>query len=234
MANETMHPLLQQLYSLRQTVGRVTAENASKSRLIGEKERLLDQNLAPTNGGASLERNMKSVLPDYLQPGNVGDVNKVIWPFWFTAQTPELPAATGGTATQSVSTFTVTQEAAFILLEVTKAVFVHTTPAPGDDQFVLVDPNQPGAAAKTPGLSCIITDAQSRRQFMNSPLNFSHIGYDRFPWEFPAPMMFLPNSTIEVQLFNSNTANNYVPWLTFFGVRVRVEDAQEILSLVHG
>jgi hypothetical protein len=59
-------------------------------------------------------------------------------------------------------------------------------------------------------------------------------GLPEFPTVLNTPLMFLPNSTVEAQYSNTNNTNTYVPWITFFGYRVRIEDAHEILSLVTG
>lgn len=235
MANDNRfgmeNALLKQLRNLRIQTSQMAAANAARERVIQEQNVRASQNLKQVNGPQDVLANVRKFLPDYLVPGNLGDVNNVIWPFWFTAQTPELAAATPGTQVQSKSSFTVTQEAAFILLEITKAVFTHTT---GPDVFTYVDADNVGATPLTPGLSLILTDAQSRRNFMPTPLVFDHVGSASFPTELPTPLLFLPNSTIEIQLFNSNQTNNYIPWLTFLGVRCRIEDAQRILSTITG
>lgn len=230
MAN---HPLITQLQQMRDLATKLRASNSSLARNLDAKLIQENQGIVPTTGARSLQENMRRALPNSIVPGNVGDMNKIVWPFWFTAQTPELPPAVGGTATQSTSSFTVTQEAAFILTDITKAVFIHTTPAPGNDQFTYVDAAGSGATPKTPGLTAVFQDAQSSRVFMNRPMSFDSLGYAQFPTEMPAPQLFLPNSVVQVQLFNNNPTNAYIPWLTFFGVRCRVEDAQEILSLVY-
>jgi hypothetical protein len=46
--------------------------------------------------------------------------------------------------------------------------------------------------------------------------------------------MFLPNSTVEAIFSNKDAARTYVPFVTFFGYRVRIEDAQNILSTITG
>lgn len=222
------NPVLNQLRNLRIQVAQSSAANAARLSMVESQEKIRNEGLEKTTGPQSVARNFGRALPKYLVPGNIGDINKVVWPFWFTATAPELPAAALGTQVQSSSTITITQEACFVLMSITKAVFVKTA---GD--YFYVDPEQPGAAGKTPGLSMIMTDAQSRRIFMSNPYRLDNMGSARFPTEMP-PMLFLPNSTIEMQLFNTNTTNTYVPWITFFGYRVRVEDAQQLLSLVTG
>lgn len=235
MANNTNksgfeHPLLQQYRAIQINVDRLRASNNAREKILTEEKVIQNQGLEQVDGPQALERNIVRSLPDYLVPGNLGDINRVIWPFWFTATAPELPAAVGGTQVQALSMFTVTQEAAFILMSITKSVFIKTLQP---TVYTAVDPDVSGANGETPGLSVVMTDAQSRRFFMGNPLQFDHLGYAKFPTELP-PMMFLPNSTIEMQLFNTNAVNTYVPWLTFFGYRCRIEDAEMLLSLVTG
>jgi len=107
-------------------------------------------------------------------------------------------------------------------------------PGPSLPDYSYVDPNCCGQGILTPGLSMTIIDAQSSRNFMSQPLQLDNVGWAGFPTELPTPLMFLPNSIIETQLFNSNVSNAYVPWITYFGVRCRIEDAQRILSTITG
>jgi|WetSurMetagenome_2_1015567.scaffolds.fasta_scaffold20365_2 hypothetical protein len=228
------HPLIQNLQKLRAQVGAQQQLNQKLAYNVQQREIAHRQGLKNINGPQDVKDNLSQVLPNYLMPGNIGDVNKVCWPFWFTNITPELPAAIGGNASQSKATVTITQEAAFIVTSITKAVFIHTVPAPGVNVYTYVDAEQVGQTPLTPGLSMALIDAQSSRNFMSQPLNLDHIGDAKFPTELPTPLMFLPNSVIETQLFNSNPTNAYIPWITFLGVRCRIEDAQRIYSTITG
>jgi hypothetical protein len=60
------------------------------------------------------------------------------------------------------------------------------------------------------------------------------VGVPEFPSVLPTPILFLPNSTIEVTYQNDNATDTFVPFITLFGYRVRIEDAQNILSTVVG
>lgn len=225
------NPVLRQLQALRSQVGNQQQMNQRLRQAVEQQEISRRQGLVDVNGPQDVFTNLKRALPDYLMPGNLGDVNKVCWPFWFTNQTPILPKASGGTQTQAKASVTITQEAAFIVTAIMKSVFIYDSNA---GTYTYVDAGQVGATPLTPGLSMNVIDAQSSRNFMSSPLQLDNIGYAAFPTELPTPLMFLPNSIIETQLFNSNASNNYVPWITFLGVRCRIEDAQQILSLVTG
>jgi hypothetical protein len=224
------HPLVRKLNNLQVQVAQMQAANNAKNSQLNMREAALRQGTVPVNGPQDVMTNLRNVLPDYLVPGNLGDVNKVIWPFWFTNITPELPAAVGGTQSQATAMVTITQEAAFIITAFMKSVFLHDTIA---NTFTYVDPSNFGQAGQTPGLSMTIQDAQSSRVFMSNPIDLDTVGDGIYPQELPTPIMFLPNSVIKTQLFNSS-ASAYVPWITYLGVRCRIEDAQRIMSLITG
>ena len=165
-------------------------------------------------------------LPGMLRPGNVGDINRVIWPFWFTF-TPAPELAPGESSSAS---FAVTQEASFVAMAITKTVH-NLTVGP---TYTYVDPGDETGAGETPGLSFFLRDAQSSRVFMQSTIELDHIGAPRFPTILAQPMLFLPNSVVEAGYTNSNASNTYVPFVTLFGYRLRIEESEKIRSLVTG
>ena len=224
-------PVLQQLSNLQVQIAAMTAANQVKDAQLKVKEATLRQGTVPVNGPQDVMTNLRNILPDYLVPGNLGDVNRVVWPFWFTNLTPELPKASGGTQSQATASVTITQEASFIITNIMKAIFVHD---PIAGTYTYVDPAASAAAGLTPGLSMTLVDAQSSRIFMAKPIQLDTIGYSQFTTELPTPIMFLPNSVIQTQLTNTNTTLNYIPWITFLGVRCRIEDAQRIMGLITG
>lgn len=179
------------------------------------------------NSATDLYRNIKRGVPSRLMPGNVGDINNIIWPFWFTFTAPEL--APNQTATGSYS---VTQEAAFIAMAYTKVVFKKTT---GPTVYTAIDPAQEDpATGEANGLKFQFRDAQSTRVFAKTVVPLDAFGDPRFPSVFQTPIMFLPNSTVECVYSNSDAAATYVPWITMFGYRVRLANAEQILSLIEG
>jgi hypothetical protein len=225
-------PVLQKLKNLQVQIAALSAANQVKSaQLAVQQAAVQGQGTMPVRGPQDVLRNLRNVLPDYLVPGNLGDVNRVVWPFWFTNITPELPAAVGTTQTTSTATVTITQEAAFIITDILKAIFIFD---PIAGTYTYVDPSQPGQAGLTPGLTMQLVDAQSSRVFMSKPVELDTIGYSQFPYELPTPIMFLPNSIIQTQFTNTNTSFNYIPWVTFLGVRCRIEDSQRIMGLITG
>lgn len=164
-------------------------------------------------------------LPFYLAPGNVGDVNRVIWPFWFGTVRADVAASPAASVSTS---FSVTQEAAFVAMSYTKAVFLKTA---GPFNVSYLDPTYTNGAGKATGLSFRFRDAQSTREFMQAPIDIDNFGNPLFPTKLPSPMLIMPRATIEVG-FDNASANDYVVFLSFFGYRIRLEDAQNILSTV--
>jgi hypothetical protein len=228
---------------------------------IQAREAALGTNQSSVRGPQDMHMNLQLGLPEQMQPGNVGDLYQVIWPFWFTFD--KVCVGPG----ESVSTsFTVTQEASFIWTAMTKAVFkvtenipvngfpVDPPPEPPPEpvppfptplgvcgslghHLELIDSDDETDDGDADGLSIQIRDAQSKRQFVDEALDINHIGNSRFPWVLPTPQLLLPRSTIEITFMNDDPTEEpktYVPYITFFGYRTRIEGAQNILSPVYG
>lgn len=178
-------------------------------------------------GAVDLHNELAEGLPPNLQPGNVGNLNKVIWPFWFTFTAPVLLPATG-----TNGFITISQEAAFIWMSMSKVVFKKTGPGP-NHIYTAID----GAAtdedlASANDLTISIRDAQSSRVFMGSPIEIDNIGTGKDPSILPTPQFILPNATLECAFQNNHASNVYVPWITLFGYRLRVENSENLLSTI--
>lgn len=166
-------------------------------------------------------------LPPWLAPGNVGDINLVYWPFFFT--TPLIQVAQNSQATGS---FSVTRAASFVMTKLVKTVYQRTAVPPGPDtyNYEYLDPNQ-GAAGYAPGLGFSWRDASSSRLFVDRTIALDHVGNPRFPWTLDSPQFFYPNSTVEYLFTNSGPQDYYVR-IAVQGVRVRVDGQDSILSTV--
>lgn len=211
--------LSQQKRDLQEQINRMQIQMLKRENSYNQKT----NNLAGSNPPAS----QAGVLPFWMAPGNVGDINRVIWPFWFTTQMVQI-----GPNSQVPSGFSVTQEASFVALSYTKSVFVRTTVPAINYQYL--DPEAPAGAGQATGLSFTLTDNTSTRQFIDKSLDTDQVGAPRFPTALPAPLLILPRSNISVNYINSNTVNTFVCFFTFFGYRIRIEDAYEIRSLASG
>lgn len=221
-----VHPLVQQYRRLRERNEADAKRLAVREAHLSADEAAASQGLLPGKTAQELESNIRQSVPKFMAPGNIGGVYRSIWPFWFTFEAPELQPNQNSTAS-----FTVTQEAAFVLMSLTKAVFIKT-----EDPYAVtwVDPDDETGAGTTPGLKWTLRDAQSSRTFNQNPTDLDHVGHPRFPTVFPSPMMFLPNSIVEMSYFNTHPTNIYIPFVTAFGYRIRIEDAEKMLGTVSG
>jgi hypothetical protein len=191
---------------------------ANKNRSLGR------QGLQATSGARTMSENMQQI-EGRVKPGNIGAINRVIWPFWFTFTAPQL-----GPNVSSSGFTTITQEAGFVWMSYTKSVFKRTA----GPVYTYVDPDAVGLTGQSDGLKFSVRDSSSSRQFHNNPLELDMVGHPEYPSVLETPIMFLPNSTIEIAYTNQHASNTYVPFVTLFGYRIRVEDAENIMSLVSG
>lgn len=168
-----------------------------------------------------LARNLRGALPEHLVPMNVGGYNTVAWPFWFQVDfnfgtNPTLTATT--TQTQS---YQVTQEAAVILLGISRFSDAYS-----------------GAGDLGPW-TMTIRDRQSSRQFNDRPIPLQMIGTQARPTRLPTGLLLMPNAFMDVTMatwltgaLSMTTVGEARHQFSFFGLRVRVEDAEKVLSSV--
>ena len=162
--------------------------------------------------------------------GSIGDLGKVIWPFWFTFTSPQLAPNTGSNAF-----VTTTLEAAFVLMKMTQVVFTRVANVAPNYTYNAINTNSANEALNSAhDLQMSLRDAQSSRVFFGTAQEIGFIGNGQFPTIFPTPQLFLPNSTIECVYQNNHASNTYVPFITMFGYRVRIDDADELLSTITG
>lgn len=219
-------------------VQRLRNQTANIARIVDEKERdvryresISRQEQVPTTDAYSLEKNLATRLGP-LAPGNTGDINKVIWPYYFTTEdmlATEIPLAFNETFQTA---FSITQEAAFVMMAWMKTVCL--TQADPTLQWRVLNPNdETSLLDSAPGLQFVFRDASSSRQYNNLPANIAAYGNPRFPTKLPRPIILLPNQVMQVQFTNTHPTNTYIPKMTAFGYRIRIEDAQQILGLVY-
>ncbi|NJM09351.1 MAG: hypothetical protein HC883_00165 [Bdellovibrionaceae bacterium] len=223
----TYEQQLQELENLKRQITSISAIVDSKERQVTLRESQIRQGQFPNTSAQNLQYNMRNSLGPMLTPGNIGDINSVIWPFYFTTDIPLTPLGPNETFQTG---FSVTQEAAFIFMSFTKAVYLVEGEDP-NDSWTYLDPDagQPSA----PGLSFTLRDGSSSRQLFNTPMLTDHYGHPRWPTKNPRPIMLLPNQVMQIQFDNAHQSNRYVPFITAFGYRMRIDEAQKLLSLVY-
>ena len=230
--SQMRHPLKAHLQkNLQDVQARLKRAEAELSKEVGNlknAEMRLNAGMVGNNSARTLHANMDQALDNPFLPGNVGDINRVIWPFWFTTENVTI------NSNQSINAnFTVTQEAAFVWTSYTRTVFLEQGDA-GSGEFLYVDPDQPGAAGKSNGLSFDIQDSQSRRSFFDRPMDVNQAGWYKKPKYLSTPQLLLPNSNIAINWQNNNADNIYKAFITFYGYRVRIDHAQDILGTITG
>lgn len=175
-------------------------------------------------GAKGLEQKFSHGILSGFRPGNIGDINQAIWPFYFPFTSQDVAPG------QSVfDSFSVTQEAGFLWRYTIKAVFRKTGP-----NYEYIDPTQSNETLNNAnGLSIVLRDAQSTREFHGRNAEpIDNIGYASFPSVNPSTVFLLPNQTMQIQYTNANPTETYRPFICFVGYRIRLEDAQKILSTV--
>jgi hypothetical protein len=194
-----------------------------QAELLNKKE-YLENKLTSKRLSKLLEVDTSKVNSKALFAGNVNDVNSIIWPFFFQSKMSEVPASKN-----EILNINITQEAPFCLVSMQKVVFYNDG---GDWKYL--DPRSYDnniLDGNATGLKFTLVDSQSGRNWFEAPVSLDHIGDGKDTYDLPSPVLMLPNSNMEVQLFNSS-ANDYYVGFLFMGYRVRVEDAQNILSNV--
>jgi hypothetical protein len=189
-----------------------------------KENKMLDQRfgLGAVNGDpAKLKSNLKSILPPHMVPGNVGGLNKVAWPFWFQVNFDLGTNPTYSPATRQTQSFQVTNEAAFLLMAISRKSYAYST------------------SGELSPLQIEIRDRQSSRQFNDRPIPIQMIGIKSRPSILPTPLLMMPNAFIDVTMSSwlqgsQVTAGSGKFQFSFFGYRVRVEDADKVLSTIFG
>jgi hypothetical protein len=190
----------------------------SQEKNLRARERALSSQ-ASLASGPNLKDHFNKFLPAHLVPGNVGPLQAVTWGF-FQEVTFDFGANPSiGPTSRAVSSFQVTQEAAFLLLAISRNADTTTAGGYGPWQ---ID----------------IQDRQSTRQLNDLPIPLQMIGTASIPSVLPTPYLIMPNAIIQVTMSSwltgapQATVGSGRHQIMFFGYRVRVEDAGVILSSI--
>lgn len=182
-----------------------------------ERQRSLAQTMSLTR-----TTNVKKSSP--FLPGNIEDLNKIVWPFIFQTEPVQVPANAVANANINV-----TQEAAFVITHMTKVVYEVTT---GPLDYNYLNPKaQSSNTDVEQNLFFDITDSQSSRTWTDEPISINHMGDAKDPLCLETPYMVLQNQNIEVRFSNNDASRVYIASMAFHGYRIRLEEAQGILSL---
>lgn len=200
-------------------------------RALREREASLDARsryltnppTAPANTVANLRDMLIGSLPGHMVPGNVGGINEVTWPFYFQVNLDLGADPDISTAMVPIrNAFQVDQEAAFLLMSVGRS---HSTNAAGQSATI----NSP--------LQIELIDRQSSRRFSAEPIPLQMFGFNSQPSIMPTPFYMQPNAFLDVVVSGipdsvQETTGSGLFQLTFFGYRIRTEDAGKVLSTI--
>jgi hypothetical protein len=205
---------IEQLLSVREDLRNEERSLRARAQTLASQPQVKKQNLRQALG---------SYLPPGLMPGNVGSLNSVVWPFWFTVDFDFGTDYTlvGGTTNQTQN-FQVTQEAAILLVACARQA----------DNYDLSGHLGPW--------NITIRDNQSSRQFNDTPVPIQQISYAAgLPTKLPTAMLLMPNASISVvmttwlpQGVSMPTTGPTHQQFSFFGYRVRIEDSDKVMSSV--
>lgn len=197
------------------------------TQVVQKENTLLRKSISLQKGAPGIMRAHFSGTPVFMMPGNVGDINKVIWPTWYATDT-----VTVAPNSQVTTGFTVSQTAGFIATYFSKAIYVFEDLGGGDARMEYVNPNDPVGAGATPGLQMNFRNSSSTRDYFDTAANMDHFGNPRWPTYLYSPQLIQPNSNVEVNFINNNPDVTYRVGVSFGGVRIRIEDAYNLLSTV--
>lgn len=221
MANEDL--LAQEIQTTLNQIKQI--KNATKN-LAARKQALSSQPVA--NNGGALAQHLKQFLPPHAMPKNVGHLNHVAWPFWYSVDfdlttTSDWPNLTS--ATRLVSSFQVSQEAGFLVTGLSRHA---------DDY---------SDAGDLGPLQIELRDRQSSRFFNNAPIPIQMISLEGYVTAMPTPFLIMPNAFMDVIMTTfltpgvsqaSDPGSVGTHQFTFHGYRLRIEDAQKVLSSIFG
>ena len=171
----------------------------------------------------NLKGELAKSIPGYMMPGNVGSFTKVTWPFWYNVSFDFGANPSWSSNTRQTQSFQVSQEAAFLVSAISLKTHTYST-----------------ASALAP-LQIELRDRQSTRQMNDRPIPLQMIGKRSHPTVLPTSMLLMPSAFFDVTMsswlpvgLDQATTGNGKFQITFFGYRVRVEDADKVLSTVFG
>lgn len=217
------HPLLKQIEDQKNQIKQV---KNTISDLRSRRGALSSQ--PAFHQGSGLGKALRSILRPDLVPGNVGHINHAAWNFYYTVNFNLQNDATWPNLTSNtrqISSFTVSQEAAFLMMGITRHAEDYSS------------------AGDLGPLALEIIDRQSSRYFNNEPIPIQNFGYKGYVSYLPVPMLILPNAKVEMQLTttldqgvsqNAEGGSTGKHSFTCWGYRVRVEDAGKVLSSIFG
>ncbi len=212
--------------SCQELISLINEQVKERSRLRGQEKNLLlrERALASVPQVKNSTRNMLAqILPPHLMPQNVGDIDMVAWPFYYAFDLDFGDNPTLTNLSRQTAAIQVSQEAGFLLIGLSQNFQGETEAGP-------LGPYQ-----------ITIRDNQSTRQFNDLSIPIQAIGSNSNPTVLDTPLLFYPNAsiTIEATTWLSSTESlvtvgSSQMQIMAYGVRIRLDDANSVLSTVFG
>lgn len=200
--------LYEELMSRRQT-------NRLRETSLMSRESIASK--MPVISSGDMGEKLKQILPPHLKPLNVGKIDNVMWDFFFpvTFDLGSNPVVNANF--KKSESFNVNIEASFLLCG------------------IIIDSNLDDINGLEAPLSMSVKNTSSTRQFNDNPFPIQNIGQAGLPFIFETPLLFTGNSTVEVELSswlqeNLTLTGNPKFDMTFFGLRVRDENGENVVS----
>lgn len=184
-------------------------------------ERQWRKNFKKQETQMNLKNHLKSFLPPYMVPGNVGHITEVTWPFWETVTFDFGTNPTYDASTRQTQSFQVTQEAGWLVTHMARKSYSATN------------------SSDLAPLQIEIRDRQSSRQFNDRSVPIQMLGKRSRPTIFPTPLLMMPNAFIDITATSWLTTSMATTGsgkfdIVIFGYRIRVGDENKVLSTVFG
>lgn len=190
-------------------------------RNIRARERAFRRHNNNKESNMNLAEYLNGTVPPKLRAGNVGNIDKVTWQFWYPLVFDFGINPTYSTSTKQVKAFQVSNEAAFLLMAIGRKAW--------DDTI----------ASDLAPLQIELRDRQSSRQFNDRPIPLQMIGKKSRRTVLPTPMLIAPNAFLDATMTSFVQADMPTVGigkheLYFFGYRIRGEDMNKMYASIFG
>jgi hypothetical protein len=186
-------------------------------------KKIASQYQVPSSGPESMRNNLLHGLPTELVPLNIGGIEKAAWNMFYPVNFSFTGLTTLNNTLRQEKYFQVSQEAAFIMTHLSYSFPTRNAQAQGSAPWAIE-----------------FFDAQSTRQLQQSPIPLQCYGVQGLQTQLTTPYLLMPNAKFKTVLTCFQTGVFVLPaptdvnvQVTYHGIRMRVDDAGEILSTLY-
>ena len=224
MSKLNRQELLNDLSGRAETLAAYIKNARMTERSLDARMKALNERFqVPNSSVEQVRESMIHGLPTELVPLNIGSIGQAAWNFWYPLTFNFAGVTALNDNLKQSQYFQITPEAAFIATHIEYNFPAGLTPANG---------LAPWAVS--------FIDRQSTRQLQSNPLPVQLLGKKGWPTQLTTPYLIMPNAQFEVALtclqttpFTLAAPEDVNLQVTFSGIRIRAEDASEILSTLY-